>query len=125
MFDDFMDHTCNIYHLSEEPVEAGYGIAASGVKKEHMEPDEVDVKCHFHVNSATGSLLRVVQKEPYSSVDGALKLSVPIGTDIRMNDIVEDCRNGLKYRVGVPKVIHGGHHIIAIITRREGVEAAI
>ena len=34
MFGDFMNHTCNIYHLENKTVNAGYGIRASDVKAE-------------------------------------------------------------------------------------------
>lgn len=124
MFDDFMNHTCNIYHVGEETISAGYGIKDKKIAVHHTIPDEVGVSCHFHIKSVVGSL-KVVQNEPYSSVEGQIKLSLPIGTDIRMDDIVEDCRNGLKYRVDVPKEVYGGHHIIVNIRRQEGVKSAI
>lgn len=122
MFEEFLDHKCNIYHLEEETVNVGFGINVADIKKSGNVPDEKDVCCHFHVKS---NGLRVVQKEPYSSLDGEVKLSLPPGTDIRMNDIVEDCRDGVKYRAGKPKVIHGGHHIIVEIFREEGMGATI
>ena len=122
MFDDFMNHTCNIYHLENKPVNAGYGIRASDVKAEKAEPDEIAVKCHFHIKS---SVVAVIQNEPYSSVEGQIKLSLPIGTDIRINDTVEDCRNGLKYRADAPKEVYGAHHIIVNLRRQEGVKSAI
>lgn len=124
MFDDFMNHTCNIYHLENKPINAGYGIRASDVKAENAEPDEVGVKCHFHIKSSVGSVA-VIQNEPYSSVEGQIKLSLPIGTDIRTNDIVEDCRNGLKYRADAPREVYGAHHIIVNLRRQEGVKSAI
>ena len=124
MFDDFMNHTCNIYHLENNPVNVGYGILASDVKSEKSKPDEIAVKCHFHIKSSVGSVA-VIQNEPYSSVEGQIKLSLPIGTNIRMNDIVEDCRNGLKYRADAPKEVYGAHHIIVNLRRQEGVKSAI
>ena len=124
MFDDFMNHTCNIYHLENNPVNVGYGSLASDVKAEKSKPDEIAVKCHFHIKSSVGSVA-VIQNEPYSSVEGQIKLSLPIGTNIRMNDIVEDCRNGLKYRADAPKEVYGAHHIIVNLRRQEGVKSAI
>ena len=124
MFDDFMNHTCNIYHLENNPVNVGYGILASDVKAEKSKPDEIAVKCHFHIKSSVGSVA-VIQNEPYSSVEGQIKLSLPIGTNIRMNDIVEDCRNGLKYRADAPMEVYGAHHIIVNLSRQEGVKSAI
>lgn len=122
MFDEFLDHKCNIYHLGSEKINAGYGIKATSIKRPHKEADEKDVKCHFHIRS---NGLRIIQKEPYSSFGGEVKLSLPIGTDIRKNDMVEDCRDGLKYRASNPKEIHGGHHIIVTLFRDDGTEAAI
>lgn len=123
MFEDFLNHTCNIYHLSDEQVNIGYGVKATSVKKPQQEPAEKNVKCHFHIRTNSG--MRVSQKEPYSVLTGEGKLTLPSGTDIRLNDMVEDCRNGVKYRAGLPKEIHGGHHIIVDILRTDGMEAAL
>lgn len=123
MFDDYMNHTCNIYHLAEEDVNAGYGIHASCVKNPNKEPDEIAVPCHFHIS--TNGQVHIVQKEPFSAADGETKLSLPIGTDIRRNDIVQDCRDGMKYRADIPKEIHGGHHIIVMLSPLEGTRGAI
>lgn len=122
MFEDFLDHKCNIYHLEEGRVNIGYGVEAASVKEPQKEAAEKNVCCHFHIKS---NGLKIVQKEPYSSLDGDVKLSLPAGTDIRRNDVVEDCRDGVKYRAGIPKEIHGGHHIIVTLFRGEGTEAAI
>lgn len=123
MFEDFLNHTCNIYHLEKESVTVGYGIMAEGMKCAAEKPDEKNVCCHFNIRE--NNQIRIEQKEPYSSIAGDLKLTLPIGTDIRMNDIVEDCRNGLKYRAGIPKEVHGGHHIVVTLSRKEGVRSAI
>ena len=123
MFEDFLNHTCNIYHLSDETVNVSYGVKAASVKKPQQKPAEIGVKCHFHIRTNSG--IRVSQKEPYSVLAGEGKLTLPPGTDIRLNDMVEDCRNGVKYRAGLPKEIHGGHHIIVDISRTDGAEAAL
>lgn len=123
MFDDFMNHTCNIYHLADGKVKVGYGIEAADVKAAEPEPSEKAIPCHFHIRANNGVQLR--QSEPYSSAEGDLKLSLPAGTDIRINDTVEDCRDGLKYRAGVPREVHGGHHIIVTLSRMKGVGRAL
>lgn len=124
MFEDFFNHKCNIYHLEDETVNVGFGINASDVKGAGPEPGEKEIDCHFHLKNNTA--LRITQKEPYRSVEGEEKLSLPFGTDIRMNDIVEDCRSGLKYSAGIPKEVHGGHHIIVTLFRiEEGAKTAI
>lgn len=122
MFEDFLDHTCNIYHMEVSPVNAGYGIQAADTRTEGGE-FLLGVPCHFYVRQ--NDFLRIVQNEPYSSVDGDIKLALPYGTDIRMNDTVEDCETLLRYRAGVPRTVHGGHHIIVTLRRREGEPNAI
>ena len=121
MFDDFLNHKCDIYHLETEKVEAGYGTR-TGDTKTAQETAEVGVPCHFHRKNNT---LRIVQSEPHSEVDGEVKLSLPAGTDIRKNDRVFDYETGIFYRAGLPKLIHGDHHIIVTITRETGVPNAI
>lgn len=122
MFEDFFNHTCNIYHLEDESTDIGYGIRATDVKKPQKKADEKEVRCHFYIRS---NGVKIVQKEPYSSADGEMKLSLPVGTNIKMNDTVEDCRDGLMYRAGKPMEVHGGHHIIVMLSRMEGVKGAI
>ena len=68
--------------------------------------------------------LQIVQGEPYSSLEGQVKLSLPIGTGIRKNDIVQSRETGLRYRADVPREIRG-HHIIVTLRREGGVKGAI
>lgn len=123
MFEDFFNHRCNIYHLEDRRVNIGYGIEAGNVRVPRKEADEKDIPCHFHVK-ANGNV-RITQKEPYAKMDGDVKLSLPAGTDIRKNDVVEDCSNGIKYRAGIPREVHGWHHIVVMLASKEGVEAAL
>lgn len=123
MFEDFFNHSCNIYHLEEGKVNVGYGITATNVRIPHKEADEKDIRCHFHIK--TNGNVRIVQKEPYAKADGEVKLSLPAGTDIRKNDVVEDYSNGIKYRAGIPREVHGGHHIVVMLACEEGTDAAL
>lgn len=123
MFEDFLDHRCNIYYLVDEQITVGYGINAESVRKENDRPTLKNVACHFHVKN--NNQIKVIQNEPYTSVEGDVKLTLPAGVDIRMNDTVEDIRDGLKYRAGKPSLVHNGHHIIVTLQRLEGVNAAI
>ena len=43
--------------------------------------------------------------------------------DIRENDFVKS--RGLIYRAGIPKAVHGNHHIVVTIKREEGIKGAI
>ena len=122
MFDDFFNHTCNIYHLEDETVNAGYGIQAADARVPEDGPAIEGVKCHFYIRQNSQV---IVQHEPYSSIDGDVKLALPHGTDIRENDIVEDCGTGRRYRADIPKTIHNNHHIVVMLKRQEGVTSAI
>ena len=113
MFEEFMNHRCNIYHLEGGTVDVGYGSTAAIIEQ----------PCHFHTK--VGDTVRIVQNEPFSSADGEIKLSLPAGVDIRKNDTVEDCDNGLKYRAGIPRAVHGNHHIIVELYREGGIKAAL
>ena len=72
-----------------------------------------------YVNSSP----KIVQKEPYPAVEGEAKLALPYGVDIRENDFVKS--RGLIYRAGIPKAVHGNHHIVVTIKREEGIKGAI
>lgn len=127
MFEDYLNDTCDIYHLTDEPVDAGYGIAVTTEQQWPEEPDEEDVTCHFHV---TNNGLQIVQQEPHAELTGSIKLSLPYGTDIRKNDLViskasQSIESGLRFRADTPRTIHANHHIIVTLQREDGVKGAI
>ena len=127
MFDDYLNDNCDIYHLVESSVNAGYGIEATNVNEWQGEPSLVDVPCHFHVKN---DALQVVQAEPYAELQGNIKLSLPYGTDIRKNDLVVsgECASieaGIRFRADTPRTIFGNHHIVVMLRREEGVKGAI
>lgn len=122
MFEDFLNHRCDIYHLVERQPTAAYGIRPGKITEWEQEPSLTDVPCHFQVSQYDS--VQIVQGEPYSRVSGETKLTLPYGTDIRMNDKVRDRKTGLAYRADVPKEVQQ-HHIIVTIRREEGVKGAI
>lgn len=121
MFEDFLNDRCDIFHLKEQLVTVGYGIEATGISLPGTEPAAEDVPCHFHNKTNT---LRIVQNEPYSGLEGEVKLSLPFGTDIRENDLVVNKATGIRYRADVPKYIRD-HHITVMLKRESGVKSAI
>jgi hypothetical protein len=121
MFDEFLNHRCDIYHLIQGEEDAGYGIRKSNVPVHEDTPSLTDVPCHFYVRQSS---LQIVQDKPYSAVSGDVKLALSIGTDIRMNDLVCDRRTGFMYRADVPNEIHG-HHISVLLHREGGLKGAI
>ena len=122
-WEDFLDHTCDIYHLVDAGDQGAYGIIAAESLTPEAEPSETDVPCHFHTKQ--NDLMRLVQHEPEASVEGQLKLSLGIGVDIRRNDIVYSHEDGLRYRAGVPREVGRRHHIIVTLYRESGVKGAL
>lgn len=122
MFEDFLDGKCNIYHVEDATPKPAYGIETKSIKAPGKTAVLTEVPCHFHIKTNS---LRIVQNEPHSSVDGEEKLTLPFGTDIRKNDIVEDCSTGLKYRAGLPRAIHNNHHMIVTLMEEGGIKTAL
>ena len=118
-----MNHRCNIYHLEDGTMNAGYGIKARTIKKTGSTAAIKEQPCHFHTK--VGDTVRIVQNEPLSSADGEIKLSLPAGVDIRKNDTVEDCENGLKYRAGIPRAVHGNHHMVVELRLEGGIKTSL
>lgn len=111
--EDFFDHHCDIYHVRREDTSPGYGLPASPDFDYEKEPDLPSVECHFGVKNAT---IRIEQKDPQNEMDSDIKLTLPAGTDIRLNDKVISKETGLEYTAGLPRNIRG-HHIAVKIRR--------
>ena len=73
MFEDFMNHRCNIYHLEDGTVDVGYGIKERTVKKTGSTAAIIEQPCHFHTK--VGDTVRIVQNEPSALLTE--KLSYP------------------------------------------------
>ncbi len=121
MFEDFLNHRCDIYHTTLQDVAAGYGIRAARAAECPEEPGVSDVPCHFHLKDG----LSVVQKEPYTELSGTVKLTLPFGTEIHENDFVRSRETGYMYRAEVPRAVHGSHHLVVILRREEGIKGAV
>ena len=119
MIEDFFDHTCDIYHLQRTTGEPGYGLPAMD---NFLYPAKADIEgqqCHFGVKSSNVVL---VQAEPQRDLEGKTKLTLPAGTDIRINDKIIDCDTGLEYTAEQPKNIRG-HHMTVLIQRMSDQQA--
>lgn len=119
--EDFLDHKCDIYHVTNSNINLGYGIKYIEKYIYGEKPDLEDVDCHFSVKN-DGIVL--VQELPQTNIEGKLKLTVDINTDVRVNDRVVSKESGLRYRVGVPRNIRN-HHIAVMIYREDGIKGAI
>lgn len=115
MIEDFFNHKCDIYHIVENKKSPGFGLPDSPTFCYPDEPDIKEIECHFGVKSSN---ITIVQKEPYNAMDARIKLTLPSGTDIRLNDKIVDCETGFEYTASVPKNIRG-HHMTVFIQRTE------
>lgn len=114
--EDFFDHYCDIYHIDEKEASPGYGLAASPSFSYPTEPDIKAQNCHFGVRSQS---VTVTQTAPANLMDAKIKLTLPAGTDIRINDKIVDCDTGLAYTAEQPRNIRG-HHLFVYIKKTEG-----
>lgn len=115
-FEKMLDHTCDIYHILETEKSPGYNLPTSPSFSYPEKPDIREQKCHFGVRFQSTT---VVQTAPANLLDERIKLTFPIGTDIRINDKIIDCRTGLEYTAEQPKNIRG-HHIFVYVKRTGG-----
>lgn len=111
--EDFFDHKCDIYHLSGTVQKRKYGLPDTQEYKYSTQPDIKNQPCHFSVKSGN---VATVQKEPQRDLEASQKLTLPIGTDIRINDRIVDCATGCEYEAEVPRNIRG-HHISVMVHR--------
>ena len=101
MFEDFLDHKCDIYHAVNVGNSPGYGLPSS---------DKYD---YFGVKSAT---ITVVQNNPTNDMDSRIKLTLPFGVDIRANDKIVSKETGYSYVAESPRHPRN-HHTFVYIKR--------
>lgn len=118
-FEKLLDHTCDIYHLRKTESVMNYGLPLSESFDYTDAPDEKSVPCHFGVESLDTD---VTQKNPQNVLHERIKLTLPYGTDIRINDKVIDCASNLEYTAERPRNIRN-HHIFVYIKRTKTQEA--
>jgi len=110
-----LNHTCDIYHLTKGEASPGYGLAASPSFSYPEKPDIAGQTCHFGVNSRN---VTITQTAPANLMDAKIKLTLPIGTDVRLNDKIVDCATELAYTAEQPVNVRG-HHLFVFIKRKE------
>jgi hypothetical protein len=121
-WEDFFNHKCDIYHIVKSDNDIGFGVTDSESFSYPSVPDCDDVDCHFMIR--TGKAI-VVQSEPTNDYDARIKLALPAGTDIRINDKVVSKETGLSYIAELPRTIKHNHHIVVYIKREGTVKEAI
>lgn len=121
-WEDMLNHQCDIYHVDKIEINLGYGITDTENFSYPEVPDLEDVACHFHIK--TGSYV-ITQNEPVNNYDARVKVSFPIGTDIRVNDKVVSKETGFTYIAELPRTIRNDHHIIVFCNRQDDVKEAV
>lgn len=111
MLSDFFDHTCDIYHLVSSSASPGYALPTSPAHSYPLAPDVQSVSCHFGVKAAT---VTVTQTEPANMLDAKIKLTLPVGTDVRLNDKIIWNDTGLAFVAELPRNIRGHHKFVYV-----------
>lgn len=120
MFADFFNHTCDIYHITPSTVAIGFGFDVDDTTYRYSAvPDIQGHPCHFHTKTDSMALS---QTEPENKLSRVRKLTLPIGTDIRINDKVVECATGDEYTAEKPINVQN-HHISVLLTRTTPQEA--
>lgn len=118
-FDSLLNHFCDIYHIEEGQTSPGYNLPSSPSFSYPTEPDIRKQPCHFGVKSQN---VTITQTAPANLMDAKIKLTLPIGTDVRINDKIVDCTTKLEYTAEQPVNIRN-HHIFVYIKRKESQKA--
>ena len=111
-----LDHTCDIYHINAQDASPGYGLASSPSFSYPEEPDISKQTCHFGVKLRS---VTITQTDPANLMDAKIKLTLPIGTDVRLNDKIVDCTTKLEYTAEQPVNVRG-HHLFVYIKKVGG-----
>lgn len=111
--EQFFDHQCDIYHLRETKIDLGYTLPEQVEFSYPDMPDEESIPCHFGVGSFSHSF---TQSQPMNELDVLVKLTLPAGTDIRVNDKIVEKTTGYAYTAQTPRNIRG-HHIFVFCKR--------
>ena len=118
-FDTMLNHKCAVYHVIRTDKSPGYNLPASPSFSYPDEPDIAELPCHFGVKGGAGV---VVQTEPKANYEAKIKLTVPMGTDIRLNDKIINTETGYEYTAEVPMTVRE-HHMFVMIKRTSSQEA--
>lgn len=122
-FEDFFNHSCTLYHAVNGSGNLGYGVVDEHkfLYSDVSEDKDTDIPCHFHIKTGT---YQVSQGEPQNAYAARLKLSLPIETDIRVNDKVVSGVTGYTYIAEIPRKVRN-HHIIVYVNRSGSVKEAL
>lgn len=115
--DTLLNHTCDIYHITDDAKSLGYGLPDNPEYSYLVVPDEVAVPCHFGIR---GSNLSIVQGEPAIELTAKVKLTFLPNVDIRLHDKIVDCKTKIEYTAEVPRDVRGDHKFVYLQRGKEG-----
>lgn len=113
-FEDYLNDLCDIYHAQKGDESPGYGLTEQPSFSYPKEPNEPSVACHFAVKSESTS---VSQTPPANIKESRIKLTLPTGTDVRLNDKIVDRKNGYEYIAEIPHDVHGHHLFVYVVAK--------
>lgn len=114
-FEDYLTHSCDIYHIRKRGESPGYGLPESPAFSYPEKPDIAGLRCRFEVKTQN---VAIAQGSPMNLMDAGIKLVLPPGTDVRLNDRIVDCGTGYEYTAEVPHDIWG-HHIFVWVRKKD------
>ena len=113
-FENYLNDLCDIYHAQKSTDSPGYGLTKQPAFSYPAEPDVPGVACHFGVKSESTS---INQTAPVNVKESRIKLTLPTGTDVRLNDKIIDKKNGYEYIAEIPHDIHGHHLFVYVVAK--------
>lgn len=116
--ENLFNHRCSIYHLQSTTTSPGFGLPGQTSYSYPKTPDLEHVPCHFKVNASA----EMIQESPMNTFLYTGKLSLPQGTDVRLNDKIVNEESGVDFTAQVPESIRG-HHMIVMIQRKGAISA--
>ncbi len=117
-FEDMLNHRCDVYHIQKTDTSPGYGLPSSPSFSYPDTPDISGLSCHFSVKSGVTVGLNIVQREPYATLEGRVKLTLSLGSDIRINDKIVNLETGYEYTAEAPTQIRD-HHLVVMLRRTD------
>lgn len=107
---NLFDHSCNIYHQIIQEKELEYGLKSSNVYTYENEVSEKYIPCHFkNINDQ-----RITQKEAFYASYDDIKVILPFGTNVVLNDKIVNAQTNEQYIAGFPINYRNSHIIVRL-----------
>lgn len=110
-FESMLKHKCDVYHLRKTTTSPGYGLPGQTVYSYPSTPDIVGQQCHFGVKAG---MQVIIQNEPQADYQAKIKLTLPLGADIRLNDKIVSLENGYDYTAEIPVKVRSNHQFVML-----------